>query len=132
MNHCSISYCLNYCSIYYTYITQFLDSYTKSVQFEPCSENTLNIQFPKFVLKISCKREKSGCNRIVVSTSRCGRDNPGSNPGYSILFGCAGTTPNMSFTRFLISFNFYVIQTLLTKGFANQSIAGVLIEKVDC
>ena len=23
------------------------------------------------------------CNRIVVSTSRCGRDNPGSNPGYS-------------------------------------------------
>ena len=26
------------------------------------------------------------CNRIVVSTSRCGRDNPGSNPGYSILF----------------------------------------------
>ena len=28
----------------------------------------------------------SSCNRIVVSTSRCGRDNPGSNPGYSILF----------------------------------------------
>ena len=26
------------------------------------------------------------CNRIVVSTSRCGRDNPGSNPGYSICF----------------------------------------------
>ena len=25
------------------------------------------------------------CNRIVVSTSRCGRDNPGSNPGYSIF-----------------------------------------------
>ena len=25
-------------------------------------------------------------NRIVVSTSRCGRDNPGSNPGYSNLF----------------------------------------------
>ena len=29
---------------------------------------------------------ESSCNRIVVSTSRCGRDNPGSNPGYSILF----------------------------------------------
>ena len=28
----------------------------------------------------------SRCNRIVVSTSRCGRDNPGSNPGYSKLF----------------------------------------------
>ena len=27
------------------------------------------------------------CNRIVVSTSRCGRDNPGSNPGYSIFSG---------------------------------------------
>ena len=26
------------------------------------------------------------CNRIVVSTSRCGRDNPGSNPGYSKSF----------------------------------------------
>ena len=26
------------------------------------------------------------CNRIVVSTSRCGRDNPGSNPGYSKFF----------------------------------------------
>ena len=25
----------------------------------------------------------SGRDRIVVSTSRCGRDNPGSNPGYS-------------------------------------------------
>ena len=32
------------------------------------------------------KRQLSAsCNRIVVSTSRCGRDNPGSNPGYSIL-----------------------------------------------
>ena len=30
--------------------------------------------------------ERTSCNRIVVSTSRCGRDNPGSNPGYSILF----------------------------------------------
>ena len=28
----------------------------------------------------------SRCNRIVVSTSRCGRDNPRSNPGYSIFF----------------------------------------------
>ena len=33
------------------------------------------------------KRQLSAsCNRIVVSTSRCGRDNPGSNPGYSIIF----------------------------------------------
>ena len=29
---------------------------------------------------------KSSCNRIVVSTSRCGRDNPGSDPGYSRFF----------------------------------------------
>ena len=29
---------------------------------------------------------KQSCNRIVVSTSRCGRDNPGSNPGYSNVF----------------------------------------------
>ena len=29
-----------------------------------------------------------GCNRIVVSTSRCGRDNPGSNPGYSTFWLC--------------------------------------------
>uniref|UniRef100_H2XKD2 Uncharacterized protein n=1 Tax=Ciona intestinalis TaxID=7719 RepID=H2XKD2_CIOIN len=27
---------------------------------------------------------KQSCDRIVVSTSRCGRDNPGSNPGHSI------------------------------------------------
>ena len=26
-----------------------------------------------------------GRDRIVVSTSRCGRDNPGSNPGHGIL-----------------------------------------------
>ena len=33
------------------------------------------------------KRQFSpSCNRIVVSTSRCGRDNPGSNPGYSKSF----------------------------------------------
>ena len=28
---------------------------------------------------------KQSCNRIVVSTSRCGRDNPGSNPGVDIF-----------------------------------------------
>ena len=37
-----------------------------------------------FITKIRLWR--TSCNRIVVSTSRCGRDNPGSNPGYSILF----------------------------------------------
>ena len=26
-------------------------------------------------------------DRIVVSTLRCGRSNPGSNPGHGILFG---------------------------------------------
>ena len=34
----------------------------------------------------SQKRAPESCNRIVVSTSRCGRDNPGSNPGYSNIF----------------------------------------------
>ncbi len=29
-------------------------------------------------------RSHSGRNRIVVSTLRCGRRNPGSNPGYGI------------------------------------------------
>ena len=29
-------------------------------------------------------RKRSGRDRIVVSTSRCGRDNPGSNPGHGI------------------------------------------------
>ena len=29
-------------------------------------------------------------DRIVVSTSRCGRDNPGSNPGYGMTLGTAG------------------------------------------
>ena len=28
--------------------------------------------------------ERAGRDRIVVSTSRCGRDNPGSNPGHGI------------------------------------------------
>ena len=27
---------------------------------------------------------RTGRDRIVVSTSRCGRDNPGSNPGHGI------------------------------------------------
>ena len=36
--------------------------------------------------KLFLMLSKTSCNRIVVSTSRCGRDNPGSNPGYSILF----------------------------------------------
>ena len=30
------------------------------------------------------QRKRSGRDRIVVSTSRCGRDNPGSNPGHGI------------------------------------------------
>ena len=38
----------------------------------------------EYKLFLSCL--ETSCNRIVVSTSRCGRDNPGSNPGYSILF----------------------------------------------
>jgi hypothetical protein len=29
--------------------------------------------------------ERAGRDRIVVSTSRCGRDNPGSNPGHGIM-----------------------------------------------
>ena len=35
----------------------------------------------KFVTSI-CK----SCDSIVVSTLRCGRKNPGSNPGHSIFF----------------------------------------------
>lgn len=36
------------------------------------------------VFEITCSY---GRDRIVVSTSRCGRDNPGSNPGHGS--GCA-------------------------------------------
>ena len=36
--------------------------------------------------KFQFGRWQTGRDRIVVSTSRCGRDNPGSNPGYSNLF----------------------------------------------
>ena len=32
----------------------------------------------------ACRRWFNGRDRIVVSTSRCGRDNPGSNPGHGI------------------------------------------------
>ena len=34
--------------------------------------------------KFQFGRWQTGRDRIVVSTSRCGRDNPGSNPGHGI------------------------------------------------
>ena len=45
------------------------------------------------------------CNRIVVSTSRCGRDNPGSNPGYS---NCFILNPfNAIFEALIFQFHFF-------------------------
>ena len=43
----------------------------------PITQRSMDRNHP---LLLSC------CNRIVVSTSRCGRDNPGSNPGYSTFY----------------------------------------------
>ena len=46
------------------------------------------------------------CNRIVVSTSRCGRDNPGSNPGYS---NCFILNPfNAIFEALIFHFHFFL------------------------
>ena len=33
---------------------------------------------------VASRSGKYGHDRIVVSTSRCGRDNPGSNPGHGM------------------------------------------------
>ena len=32
-----------------------------------------------------CQLSSDSRDRIVVSTSRCGRDNPGSNPGHAVV-----------------------------------------------
>lgn len=55
-------------------------------------------KYDKYIKKntISSHRERSGRrwrdgrDRIVVSTSRCGRDNPGSNPGHGRVCLCYG------------------------------------------
>ena len=39
--------------------------------------------------KFQFGRWQTGRDRIVVSTSRCGRDNPGSNPGHGSPFFCS-------------------------------------------
>ena len=46
-----------------------------------------------------------GRDRIVVSTSRCGRDNPGSNPGHGRAV-CLSVTamPAMSFNSIIANF----------------------------
>ena len=38
--------------------------------------------------------ERAGRDRIVVSTSRCGRDNPGSNPGHGIMIAVRLALPS--------------------------------------
>ena len=43
--------------------------------------------------------ERSGRDRIVVSTSRCGRDNPGSNPGHGTFFTPQPTEESKSRAR---------------------------------
>ena len=44
-------------------------------------------------------------DRIVVSTSRCGRDNPGSNPGHGKVCECRrhGTAERFLFKAFFFS-----------------------------
>ena len=47
-------------------------------------------------------------DRIVVSTSRCGRDNPGSNPGHGISCECRRHgTAELFFLSFLDFFFFF-------------------------
>ena len=54
---------------------------------------------------ISIVSRRTGRDRIVVSTSRCGRDNPGSNPGHGI------TTALPAF--------FFFISLLLSRSLSN-------------
>ena len=53
-------------------------------------------------------------DRIVVSTSRCGRDNPGSNPGHGSDCRCLGTAEYFLMNSFLsFFFNFFIIVTYI-------------------
>ena len=42
-------------------------------------------QYHHFALIVLCPLRWHGLHRLVVRTSRCGRDNPGSNPGEDIF-----------------------------------------------
>ena len=46
-------------------------------------QDTYDLSVWKFVVRVS---SSSSRDRIVVSTLRCGRNNPGSNPGHGIFF----------------------------------------------
>ena len=52
----------------------------------------------KFVVHVSSNGSR---DRIVVSTLRCGRNNPGSNPGHGTFF------LTMQYYQFLLFVNFY-------------------------
>ena len=64
--------------------------------------STVDKLFKYFICRhIECLSSDSR-DRIVVSTSRCGRDNPGSNPGHGICCDrrCHGTAVQTFFLFF--------------------------------
>ena len=77
----------------------------KSMMFHTTVLDSLRKHFMKMVRHCCPEQQRvSGRDRIVVSTSRCGRDNPGSNPGHGILavfYFCAYIfQPNAYFISF--------------------------------
>ena len=63
------------------------------------------------------QRKRSGRDRIVVSTSRCGRDNPGSNPGHGINRSQAYIFIIIFFFNLVLFFSLYLACTCLKIGF---------------
>ena len=77
------------------------------------------------VFDINFIYKKMSCNRIVVSTSRCGRDNPGSNPGYSIFFNPFIFVKNIwsadwSISKYLFSAKFSTFKIRSKAGIAHE------------
>ncbi len=64
-------------------------------------------------------------DRIVVSTSRCGRDNPGSNPGHGR--GCAVSLMACQLTFFIYFHEYFTLENILScKKFTFQLIWNML------
>ena len=55
-------------------------------------------------------RSRSSRDRLVVRTLRCGRNNPGSNPGHGSIGNSRSGT---FFFRFMNAFTLYVCSTLI-------------------
>ena len=92
-----------------------MDNFTECTQVEGLiiKFRLKNGDFTK-IFKIELKKYfqlSINSNRIVVSTLRCGRSNPGSNPSYGSVFTCFYTRLKIYFfissyrTFFLMKFN---------------------------